>query len=174
MHVLPFISIEYRSDDVTIFFFFCISAFWIPCLGGAWWKNIHSPNLVGNRFMGGPRYGRMNTYLAPLKSVYIGLVPNSYEPGQFTLISMGLIRYSCGPYLGPTMNRFMSNLVCGGFFIMLYRNMVMKNAEMQNNFFLMTSTLRYSIYTERKKITSLERHSLKSTTSKTNQMLNIP
>ena len=29
--------IEYRSDDVTKNFF-CISAFWIPCIGGAWWK----------------------------------------------------------------------------------------------------------------------------------------
>ena len=29
--------IEYRSDDVTNFllFYFFISAFWIPCLGGA-------------------------------------------------------------------------------------------------------------------------------------------
>ena len=31
-------SIEYRSNDVTKNFFFCISAFWIPCIGEAWWK----------------------------------------------------------------------------------------------------------------------------------------
>ena len=29
------VIIEYRSDDVTKNFF-CISAFWIPCIGGAW------------------------------------------------------------------------------------------------------------------------------------------
>ena len=30
---------------------FCISAFWIPCIGGTWRKNIHSPNLtwIGSR-----------------------------------------------------------------------------------------------------------------------------
>ena len=28
-------------------------------------------------------------------------VPNSYEPGQFTLLSVGLIRYSCGHISGP-------------------------------------------------------------------------
>ena len=30
-----------------------------------------------------------------------GLVHNCLEPDQFTLISMGLIRYSCGHILGP-------------------------------------------------------------------------
>ena len=29
--------IEYRSNDITKNFFFCISVFWIPCIGGAWW-----------------------------------------------------------------------------------------------------------------------------------------
>ena len=60
-------SIEYRSDDVTKNFF-CISAFWIPCLGGAWWKTS-TAQIWWESVHGGPRYGRMNTYLAPLKSV---------------------------------------------------------------------------------------------------------
>ena len=44
------------------------------------------------------------------------------EPGQFTLISMGLIRYSCGHILGrhePIPTKF----GVWRFFIMLYRNM---------------------------------------------------
>ena len=49
------------------------------------------------------------------------------------------------PYLGATMNRFMSNLVCGGFFIMLYRNMVMKMLKCKQIFFD-DVTLRYSIF----------------------------
>ena len=40
------------------------------------------PKFGGNYIMGAPWY-------------------NSYEPGQFTLLSMGLIRNSCGQILGP-------------------------------------------------------------------------
>ena len=38
--------IECWSDNITKNFFY-ISAFWITYIGGAWWKHIHSPNLVG-------------------------------------------------------------------------------------------------------------------------------
>ena len=54
-------SIEYRSDDVTKNFF-CISAFWIPCLGGAWWKTS-TAQIWWESVHGGPRYGCMNTYI---------------------------------------------------------------------------------------------------------------
>ena len=66
-------------------------------------KNIHSPNLVGIGSWG----------------------QNSYEPGQFTLISMGLIRYSCSHISGhhePIHVKF----GVWGFFIMFYWNIVMK------------------------------------------------
>ena len=32
--------------------------------------------------------------------ISVFLIPNSYEPGQFTLISVRLIRYSCGHISG--------------------------------------------------------------------------
>ena len=89
------LGIEYRSDDVTKKNFFWISVFWIPCIDGAWWKTSTAQ------------------------------IPNSYEPGQFTLISVGLIRYSCGHILGhhePIHVKF----GVGGFFIMFYWNIVMK------------------------------------------------
>ena len=66
-------------------FFFYISAFWIPHIGGAWWKTstaqiwhelVHGGPRYGRMNQiwhelvhGGPRYGRMNTWLVPLKSV---------------------------------------------------------------------------------------------------------
>ena len=59
--------IEYRSNDVTKNLFW-ISGFWIPCMGGAWWKTS-TAQIGWESVHGGPRYGRMNTYLAPLKSV---------------------------------------------------------------------------------------------------------
>ena len=92
---------------------------------------------------GGPRYGCMNTYLAPLKSVQIGLVHNCLEPDQFTLITMGLIRYSCRPILSPhelIPNKF--GLLI--FFIMLPPSHGIQIAKMQKMFFVMSSLL-YSI-----------------------------
>ena len=47
-------AIEYQSDDVTKNFF-CISACWIPCIGGAWWKTSTA------QIWRESRYGRMNT-----------------------------------------------------------------------------------------------------------------
>ena len=65
-------------------------------------KSIHSPNLVGIS-SSGPQIWPHEYLISPIEiSVNWphGLVPNSYEPGQFTLISMGLIRYSCGHISG--------------------------------------------------------------------------
>ena len=91
------------------------------------WKTSTAQNVVGIEFMGARWNGRMYTYNSPIEFSVNWPGSNSYELGQlFTLISMGLIRYSCGHILAATMNRCMSNLVCGRFFIMLYRNMVMK------------------------------------------------
>ena len=53
-----YIHTTYRKSDRIVSFwttfrrdknFFCISAFWIPYIGGAWWKTStpHSANLVG-------------------------------------------------------------------------------------------------------------------------------
>ena len=56
--------------------------------------------------------------------------PGSYnclEPGQFTLISMGLILYSCGHILGPH-EPIPTKFVVWRFFIMLYRNMKKKKS----------------------------------------------
>ena len=60
-------------------------------------KNPHTPNL---------------TSICSNEHKY--LVHNCLEPGQFTLISMGPISYSCGHISGP-MNRFPPNLGCGCF-----------------------------------------------------------
>ena len=54
----------------------CISAFWIPCNCGAWWKNIHSLNLV-------------ETAHGAIRYVSITVM------NQSKLVSVGLIRYSC-------------------------------------------------------------------------------
>ena len=62
------------------------------------------PKLGGNRFMG---------------------ARNSYEPGQFTLISMGLIRYSCG-HISDHHEPIHIKFGVWGFFIMFYWNIVMK------------------------------------------------
>ena len=51
--------IEYRSYDVTKNFFW-ISLFWIPCIGGAWWKTS-TAQIWWELVLGGPRYGCMNT-----------------------------------------------------------------------------------------------------------------
>ena len=74
----------------------------------------------------------------------IGLVPNSYEPGQFTLISMGLIRYSCNAAISrATMNHFMS-IWCVRVFHYVLLKYCHENAEMQKRKFD-DVTLRYSI-----------------------------
>ena len=85
-----------------VFFFF----FWhfLDHISVAHDENLHTPNLtwIGSSW---PEI-RLHEYLiSPIES----LVQNSYEPGQFTLISMGLRRYSCDHILAP-MNIFSPNL----------------------------------------------------------------
>ena len=88
-------------------------------------KNIHSPNLVGISSWV-PEIWLHEYLISPTEiSVNWPKVPNSYEPGQFILISMGQIRYSCGHVSGyqePIHVKF----GVWGFFIMYYWNMVMK------------------------------------------------
>ena len=82
------------------YFCFCISVLSWPYFSRAWWKTL-TYQILHESVHGGLRYGSMNSLLAPLKAVYIDLVHNCLEPGQFTLNSMALIRYSCGHILGP-------------------------------------------------------------------------
>ena len=100
-------------------------------------KNIHSPNLVGIGSWG-PEIWPHEYLLSPIEISVNWPGSNSYEPGQlFTLISMGLIRYSCGHILGhhePIHVKF----GVWRFFIMLYRYMVMKMLKCKQKF-LMTS-----------------------------------
>ena len=51
----------------------------------------------------------------PNFTLSIGLVHNYKEPGRFTQISMGLIRYSCSHISRAPMNWFPTNLGCGVF-----------------------------------------------------------
>ena len=109
-----------------------------------WWsmmKNIHSPNLVG---IGSrrPEIWSHKYLISPIEISINYLVPN-YEPGQFTLISMGLIRYSCGHFLDhhePLHVKF----GVWGFFILFYWKMVMKMLKCQKRKFD-DITLQYSI-----------------------------
>ena len=57
-----------------------------------------------------------------------GLVHNCVEPGQFTLITMGLIRYSCDHILGPH-QPIPTKFGLWMFLIMLHRYMVSKTLK---------------------------------------------
>ena len=100
-------------------------------------KNIHSPNLVGIGSWG-PEIWRHEYLLSPIEiSVNWPVSKQLWTRPIYTDFN--------GAKLGihvaiswATMNRFMSNLVCGGFFIMLYRNMVLKMLKCKQ-FFLMMS-----------------------------------
>ena len=86
-------------------------------------KNVHSPNLVGIGSWGLEIWPH-EYLISPIK-ISVNWPGSSYEPGQFTLISVGLIRYSCGHISGhhePIHVKF----GVWGFFIMFYWNMVMK------------------------------------------------
>ena len=93
--------IEYRSDDIpkNLLLLF---RFWIPCIGGAWIPNQ-------------PHWNQCN----------LAMDPNCYEPGQFILISVALIRYSCG-HISSHHEAIHVKFGVWGFFIMLNWNMVMK------------------------------------------------
>ena len=106
-------TIEYRSDDVTKKLFLDFSVL-DTMFRWSMMKNIHSPNWVGIGSWG-PEIWPHEYLISPIESVEIGLVPNSYESGQFTLISMGYKLGIHGAISRATMNQFMSNLVCEGF-----------------------------------------------------------
>ena len=100
-------------------------------------KNIHSPNLVGIGSWG-PEIWPHEYLLSPIEISVNWPGSNSYEPGQlFTLISMGLIRYSCGHISGPH-EPIRVKFGVWRFFIILYRNMVMKMLKCKQKI-LMTS-----------------------------------
>ena len=84
-------------------FCFCISAFSLPYSSSTWWKILTHQILHE-----------------------IGLVHNSYEPGQFTLHSNRLVTYSCDHISGPPWTDFHQIWAAFFFFffIMLYRYMV--------------------------------------------------
>ena len=62
-----------------------------------------------------------------------GLVHNCLEPDQFTLISMGLIRYSCGHISGPH-EPIPTQIGLWMFFIMLHWYMVSKTLKSKKSF----------------------------------------
>ena len=123
--------IEYRSDDVTKKLFLHFS---VLDTMSRWsmMRNIHSPNLVG--------IGSWGPKIWPHKYLLSPIEISVNWPGSkqlFTLISMGLIRYSCGHIFGhhePIHVKF----GVWRFFIMLYRNMVIKMLKCKHKF-LMTS-----------------------------------
>ena len=111
---------HHKKTFFFFFFFFCISAFWITCFGGAWW-NTSTAQIWFESVYGGPRYGQC-------KLAWFQTVTNQ---ANFTPISTGLIRYSCGHILGhhePIHDKF----GVWGFFIMFYWNMVMKMLKCKN------------------------------------------
>ena len=102
-------------------------------------KNIHSPNLVGI-CSGGPEIWPHEYLFSPIEISVNWPGFNSYEPGQFTLISMGVFML---PYIRPPWTNscqiWCSCCHISGhhepihvkfgvwkFFIMFYWNMVMK------------------------------------------------
>ena len=90
----PRVSIEYWS--VTSSFFFFISVLSWPYFSRTWWK-FH-----------------MNWFMVahPIEISVNWPVHNCLEPGQFTLISMGLIRYSWD-HIFDLMNWFPTHFGCG-------------------------------------------------------------
>ena len=58
--------IEYRSDDITKNFFFLISVFWIPCIGGAWWKTS-TAQIGWESVHGGPEIWPHGYLISPIE-----------------------------------------------------------------------------------------------------------
>ena len=116
--------IEYRSDDATKNFF-CISAFWIPCIGGErgktttaqiWWESVH----------GAKEKIWPHEYLISHTEISINW-PGSKQLWTRPIYTdfNGLIRYSWGHISGhhePIHVKF----GVWRFFIMFYWNTVMK------------------------------------------------
>ena len=101
-------------------------------------KNPHTPNLtwIGSWW---PEIRPHEYLISPIES---GLVHNCLEPGQFTLISMGLIRYSCGHISGPH-EPIPTQFFLWMFFIMLHWYIISKTQKSKK--FFVTSSLLYSI-----------------------------
>ena len=86
------------TSQKTFFFFFFFFFLHFSVLDTMYrWsmmKNIHSQNLVGIGSWG-PEIWPHEYLISPTEISVNWPGSNSYEPGQFTLITVGLIRYSC-------------------------------------------------------------------------------
>ena len=104
---MPCILIEYWSV-MSSNFLSCISAFFMTIFQQNLIKNPHAPNLtwIGSWWL---------------------------EPGQFTLISVGLLRYSCSHISGPH-ELIPTKFGLWMFFIMLHRYMVSKTLKCKKKF----------------------------------------
>ena len=107
-------------------------------------KYLHSPNLVEIGSWG-PKIWPYEYLISPIEiSVnWPGNFPNSYKPGQFTLHSMGLIRYWCGHISGHH-EPIQKQIGEGFFFYHVLLTYGHESAEMQKRKFD-DVTLRYSI-----------------------------
>ena len=107
--------IEYRSDDVTKNFF-CIN-FSVLDTMSRWsmMKNIHSPNLVGIGSWG-PKIWPHEYLLSPIEISVNWPGSNSYWTRPIIYTDFNGVNLGIHVAISwATMNRFMSNLVCGGF-----------------------------------------------------------
>ena len=91
-------------------------------------KYLHTPNLtwIGSWW---PKIWPHEYLISPIE-ISVNNWPGSLllEPGQFTLISMGLSRYSCGHISGPH-EPIPTKFGLWMFFIMLHRDMVSKTLK---------------------------------------------
>ena len=106
-------------------------------------KNLHTPNLtwIGSWW---PKIWPHEYLISPIEISVNWPVHNCLEPGQFTLISMGLRRYSCGHISGPH-EPIPTKFGLWMFFIMLHRGMVSKMLKCKKKKVFVTSSLLYSI-----------------------------
>ena len=118
--------------DVIKFSFLHFSFSW-PYFSRTWWKPSH---LTWNSSWW-PEVWPHEYLFSSIEVSVNWPFPNSFEPGQFALISMGLIRHSCGHISG---HHELFHLRV--FFIMFYWNMVMKMLKLKKNDDV---TLQYSI-----------------------------
>ena len=116
---IQFYSIEYQSDGVTrTFFFFCIQL-----LNAIYWwhmiKDIHNRNLVESV------HGAQNMAAWMPNYYYWKQFLTDWHHPNFTLISMGLISYSCSHVSGQ-LEPIHAKCLVWEFFITFFLNMVMK------------------------------------------------
>ena len=90
-------------------------------------ENPQTPNLTWIDSWW-PEYGPHEYLINPIEISVIGLVHYYLEPGQFTLTSMGLIRYSCSHISWPH-EPIPIKFWLWMFFIMLHRCMVSKTLK---------------------------------------------